>query len=570
MNNTRTVRRLLRVGALVSALGMSALSCTGGADTSTTALTGPAGDDGVVDETTAPVVTPPAASVPRLTRLQYRNIIHDVFGDGIVVPANLEPDQDVAGFVAIGAGQSTISPRGVEQYEAAAYDIASQVFDPERRDEVMGCAPSGVVDEACAQATVEALGLRLWRRPLTEAEVTRLTTVARRVSETLNDFHVGLEYALAAMLQSPSFLFREELGADEADAEGRRWLTDWEMASRLSFMFLNSAPDEALIAAAEAGELTTDEGVKAQVVRLLELPRAREGVRQFFTDVFDLDKLDDLNKDPTVFTSFNTEIGPAAREETLALLEWMVFEEDGDFRDVMTTRRAFVDRKLASMYGIVAPAREGFGWTEHPEDGLRVGLLGHVSVLTQHAHPVSTSATLRGIFVRETLLCQEVPQPPADVDTSIPEPTGTTPTLRDRVAEHLTDPNCAGCHTLVDPLGLALENFDGLGIFRETDNGAAIDTSGRLGNARFDGPIGLAEAIREHPDFGPCMVRHAVRYATGALEEDAQEGAVETLHASFEASGYSMKTLLIELALNPTFRSVGPVSDESVDGAEQE
>ncbi|MEL6179785.1 MAG: DUF1585 domain-containing protein, partial [Myxococcota bacterium] len=119
-------------------------------------------------------------------------------------------------------------------------------------------------------------------------------------------------------------------------------------------------------------------------------------------------------------------------------------------------------------------------------------------------------------------------------------------------------------------LGLAMENFDGLGAFRETDNGATIDTSGNLGQVNFDGPVGLAEAIRNHKDFGPCVVRHALRYATGSLEEDAQEGAIDTLHASFEASGYSMKTLLTELVLSPAFRSVGPMVDEPVDSEGQE
>ncbi|MEL6181086.1 MAG: DUF1587 domain-containing protein, partial [Myxococcota bacterium] len=193
-NSASPRRPWWRIGLVVVTAAMVWVACTGESDTTTepATLDGAGASDGT-DDVTSPIVTPSAPSVPRLTQLQYRNVIHDVLGTAIVVPVNLEPDQDVAGFVTIGAGQSTISPRGVEQYEEAAYDIASQAFAPENRDRIVSCEPSGAVDDACAQSTMDVLGARLWRRPLSDEESARLVAVARQASERLNDFYVGLE-----------------------------------------------------------------------------------------------------------------------------------------------------------------------------------------------------------------------------------------------------------------------------------------------------------------------------------------------------------------------------------------
>ena len=195
--------------------------------------------------------------------------------------------------------------------------------------------------------------------------------------------------------------------------------------------------------------------------------------------------------------------------------------------------------------------------TELPDDGLRRGLLGQVSVLALASHPTSSSATLRGAYVREKVLCHEIPNPPSNVDTSIPEPTPDAPTLRDRVTAHLVDPNCAGCHTLMDPIGLAFENFDGLGRYRATDGGAEIDAHGALDGKRYDGPIELAEVLFDHEDTGSCVAKHVYRYATGHRETDGEAEVVANLAGRFGASGYRIKALLLETVMSPGFRRAG-------------
>jgi hypothetical protein len=516
---------------------------------------------------TAPAPLPPAdyaleaapASMRRLTQLQYRRAITDLLGEGLVLPTGLEPDQSVGGLLEVGGGVTGVSTRGAEQYEDAAYALAEQALrDPTRRAALVPCQPAGARDEACARRFVEAVGARAWRRPLDEAEVARLVAVADRAAETLGDFYLGLEYALAAILQSPWFLFRVELG--EPDGEGARRLTQWELAARLSFFLWNRPPDEALREAAAAGALRDPEALRAQAARMLDDPLAREGLRNFFTEYFELYRLDALNKDPLVFPHMDQELGPSAREETLRVLEALVFEEDGDYRDALTRQETFVNRKLAALYDLRAPTREGFGRATLPPDGPRVGLLGHASLLSLHAHPVSSSATLRGIFIRERLLCQTIPDPPSNVDTSIPEPSGETLTLRDRVAEHLTEESCAACHLLMDPLGLGLEHFDGVGRARARDNGALIDASGDLDGIAFDDPRGLAQALRDHEALPGCLVRHLYRYATGHVEVFGEREALRDLNARFAHHNYRVKALLLELIQSPAFSQVGEVN----------
>mgnify|MGYP002632698679 CR=1 FL=1 len=500
---------------------------------------------------TTPDVEPAPTALRRLTTAQYHNAVHDLFGAGVVVPPGLEPDVEDGGLIALGASVATVSPRGVEQYETAAYSLAEQAMaTPAVRAAIVPCSPAGTDDEACARQFVESFGLRVWRRPLDGEEVSILVDIVLEAARVRGEFHLGLEYGIATLLQSPNFLFRQELGKNGT-------FDNYEMASRLSFLFWNTTPDEALLAAAADGDLSSDEGLRAQAQRLLDSPRSRDGVRNLFTEIYGLHALDSLSKDPTLFEHMSPEVGPAAREETLLGIEHLVFDLEGDFRGIYTTRTTFVDRKLASIYNIRAPAREGFGQTELPEDGIRVGLLGQVSVMALASHPVSSSATLRGAYVREKVLCHEIPNPPSNVDTSIPEPTPDAPTLRDRVTQHLEDPNCAGCHTLMDPIGLAYENFDGLGRYRATDRGAEIDATGVLDGDKYDGPAEFAEVLFEHQDTGSCVAKHVYRYATGHVETEGEREVIEDLSARFAASGYRIKALLLETVMSPGFREAG-------------
>jgi len=500
----------------------------------------------------------PAPVLRRLNQAQYGRAVHDLLGEDVVLPTSLEPDERIDGLRAIGSAVTTISPRGVEQYEQAAFDLAAQALDTKgERKRFLPCLQDNDFPDPCIEGFFRDFGPRVWRRPLTDLEVDRMTGISIRAGGLLGDAYEGLEFGLAAMLQSPNFLFRVELGEPDPDAPGEYRFTDYEMATRLSFLLWDTIPDAELLQAASRGDLTDAEGLEEQVDRMLSDDRVEDGLRAYFTDMFSLYSLDELNKDPTVFTHMSPEVGPAAREETLLGILHLVQDQDGDFRDLLTTRTTFLDRRLSSIYGVPAPIWDGFGMTEWPKDHGRRGFLGQVSFLAGHSHAVASSPTLRGKFIREVLLCHMIPAPPADVDTSIPEPVEGRVTMRDRVAKHLEDDYCAGCHSITDPIGLGLENFDGLGHWRDREYGTTIDPSGELDGAPFDDAWDLAARMREHPDLPECLTKTVLSYASGRTLSDGEWDAVRYHAEGLEAEGHSFLALLRDVALSPAFRNTG-------------
>jgi hypothetical protein len=454
---------------------------------------------------------------------------------------------------------NAVSSRGVELYEEAALNLgAFAVSTPERRARLVDCGPSDP-SATCLGRLVDAFGRRAWRRALTPEERETLIAIGTEAEAALGALDDGIAWTLAAILQSPNFLYRFESGED--DGAGRRRYTSVEMASRLAFFLWASPPDDALLEAAESGALLTDAGIDTEVTRLLADPKVGRAVRAFFGEWLQLHRLDRLAKDPNVFKHFSPDLGAAAREETLLLAEHLVLGQDADLRELLLTRTTFLNRRLAAIYNVPAPVLDGFGEATLPADGERRGLLGHISFLAGNSHPTSSSATLRGVFLRQTLLCDPVPPPPSDLNTAIPEPTPDAPTLRDRLAVHREDPSCAGCHMLTDVPGLGLELFDGIGRFRRTENGAVIDASGRLGPMAFDGPSGLAEAIADSPKFSACAVRKLYTYAVARPVQDDEELQLLALTGAFEASERRVLALMRAIALSPGFRWAGPVVD---------
>ena len=463
---------------------------------------------------TEPEVSLPEPTLRRLTRVQYDNAITALLGGGWFCLQASSRIRSQMGLQAIGSSLTTISPRGVELYEDAAFDLVQQALsNVENRAALVPCDENA---EGCRDSVIAdfATGHGAGRSRRRNGHLGRHRRPGTGMS--LGSFDAGLNYALATVLQSPHFLFRVELGEPDLDGDGRRF-TNHEMASRMSFLLWNTIPDDELMRAADAGELTQDDTLREQLDRMIENPRFEDGVRAFFTDMWTLYQLDDMTKDPTVFTHMSPDVGASAREETLLGVVENVVYEDGDYRDLFMTTRTFLDRKLASIYNVRAPAREGFAEAFLDENGHRRGVLGQVSFLALQSHAVNSSATLRGKFVREVLLCQYIPPPPSDVDTSIPEASADAVTLRERVAVHLEDDFCASCHQLVDPIGLGLEQFDGLGHYRTKESGGVIDPSGNLDGVAFSDAWGLAGAVAEHDRLPYCLTQTAMAYLLGSL-----------------------------------------------------
>lgn len=509
----------------------------------------------------------PAPVVQRLTADQYRNIIASVFGSDIAMGGRFEPEVREGGLLQVGASQASVTATGFEQYHNMARAIADQVVDEHHRDVLIPCKPKATdkPDAVCAGKFIESAGRLLFRRALTKQELRTWTDVAGKAAASRKNFYDGVGFSLTGMLQSPHFLFRREQlvrvsgGAYELDA--------YSKASKLSFLIWNAAPDGALLTAAETGKLDDAAGLSAQADRMLASPRAVEGVRAFFSDMLHLNNLATLAKDSTLFPNLTPDAVIDAKEQVLKTIVDVVVTQNGDYRDLYTTRRTFLTPLLGSIYRVpvasLAPNGGAPQWQTHEyADGdPRSGILTQISFVALHSHAGRTSPTLRGKAVREIILCQKVPDPPGEVSFDIIQDT-TNPkyrTTRARMEAHLTNPVCAGCHKLTDPLGFPLETFDSDGTFRTAENGVAIDASGSLGPVSFSNAVEFSRAVANDPAASSCLVNRLYAYATGRSVGQGDREEVAGLTKAFAADGYRVLGAMRRVATSDAFiRAAAP------------
>ena len=506
----------------------------------------------ISDVPLAPFV-PAAAVLPRLTVTQYRNATSDLLGVGLPA-ADLEPDTNPFLFTTIGAARATASERAVQSWESAALAATASVFqDPARRAIVAGCTPS-TPDDSCVRTFVERFGRRAFRRPLSAAEVDRYVAVSRTLGAG-NPWR-GVRYAIAGILQSPHFLYRAEPSEPDVTNATRVRYTSWAMASRLAFVLWDSIPDDALLDAAAAGALTDPENLRTQARRMLRHPRARSAARTFFRQYLGLGILDGLNRERTLFPQMSQTLGPAMREEVELLVEDVVFTRNTDFRELFTSRDTFLNAELAALYGVALPSgATGFVRVALPVASMRGGILTTAAMLALAAHPNATSPTARGRFVRERLLCERVPDPPMNVQTDLTDPdAGTARTLRERLVQHRRAPQCAGCHSQTDPIGLGFEDFDAIGAHRTMEAGRAVDATGNLDGTPFVGARAIGALLRDRPEVADCVVLQLYRFANARLDQPSEQRVLAQLSTSFATANYRFQDLLVALVASDGFR----------------
>lgn len=520
-------------------------------------------EQGNTYSSTGSLFVPAEATLHRLTRPQLRNAWLDLFGEPLTAPADLPADDVLYNFSSIAAARGTISPVDAEKYENATYDILDQVFSsPARRDALVGC-PVSAVDDPCIRPFISTFAARAWRRPVSDTEIDALHSLAKDIATQLSDPAQGIKFMLAAVLQSPHFLFRVDIG--EMDSDQYRY-SSWEMASRLSFLLLDAPPDEPLRTAAAKGELTNPENIRQHAERLLEDPRARATLVRFFRDFMNLAKLDSLDKLPDKFPQITATLGPSMRTQMERMFEQNVFEHQGDFRTLFTTRDTYINEDLARVYGINGIT--GLEWVPVtlPDDGTRNGILTTPGFLALNAHKSQTSPTHRGRFIRVNLFCQDIPPPPPGINTTLPEPDPNTPTtLRQRLDEHRTNPQCSGCHDRMDPIGFAFESYDAIGAFRTTDeNGLTVDTKSSVEGKDLTGAADMAELVGSLPEVGACIARRFYEHAGAHLAGRSDDAAVETLVNDFVSGDYAFKKLVLALVTNDGYRLASPASTKEV------
>jgi hypothetical protein len=507
----------------------------------------------------------------RLTQAQYRQIIADVFGPGIQIAGRMDPDVRKDGLIGVGATEATFTPASLEQYDLLARAIAAEVLQPQYRRAFMPCAPAAenAPDGACAAQVIKEAGRLLFRRPLADQELAARVALINAATAKLGNFYKGLEYGLTSLLVSPSFLFQRDVVEANPHTPGGFTLDSYSKASRLSFFLWDAAPDDILLKAAESGELNTKKGLERQVDRMLASPRLKEGLRSFFSDFLQFSMFDALVKDSVIYPKFSPSVAIDAKEQTLRTIVAHLVTENGDYRDLFTTRKTFMSRALGVVYQVPVFTDEAWMPFEFPENDPRAGLLTQLSFTAMHAHPGRSSATLRGKAIREILLCQVVPTPPANVDfTSFEELSkpGQTTTARERLASHISNPACAGCHKITDPIGLALEQFDGAGSVRGRENGKAIDASGDLDGATFTDAAGLGQAMRNDPKTTACLIDKVFAYGLGRKPAKGDKEWIAYVQARFAKDGYKVPALLRRIATSEAFYRVKPVDAQSNKG----
>lgn len=498
------------------------------------------------------------AALRLLTQQQYLNTLAYVFGPNVQPTTRFAALPRTDGLLASGTALAGLTDSQLEMYQKTASKVAAQVVSDGSRQYLIPCTPAAedAADTECARTFISAVGPLLYRGAMEPEQIERLVAEADSAANSLKNFYDGLAVVLEGMLLSPHVLLVAEGSEPDPENPAVRRLDGRSLATRLSLFLWNAAPDAQLLAAAESGALHTRKGLEKEVDRMLASPRLEDGVRALLDDMFEFENFGLLSKDGQIYPNFTGEAAVDAREQTLLTAIDHLVTRRQDYRDLFTTRKTFMSQSLAPLYKVAALGPE---WTpfEFPPDSPYSGILTHVSFQALHSHPGRSSATLRGKALREVFLCQVVPKPPANVDFSaVQNPDGSVKTARERVAFHLQNPSCAGCHRITDPMGLSMESFDGAGQFRHQENGVDIDTSGSLDGVEFKDVDGLSKALRDNPQLPWCVVQRTFAYATGTPSSTNNRRVLEFLAERFADSGYVLPDLLREIALSEAFRKV--------------
>jgi hypothetical protein len=514
---------------------------------------------------------PEALAVRRLTHSQYDHTVRDLLGDESQ-PAGGFPKEDfVNGFKNQMEAQG-VSPLQAEAYSQAAERLARAAFRGGDLHGLMAHQPTSPTDAASAEEFVRKFGLKAFRRPVTDGEARRYSELFLVEARRKGNVHAGASMVIEAMLQSPHFLFRVERGPNGQNAP-------FEIASRLSYFLWDTMPSDELLRAAAEGKLATTEQIEATARRMLEDPRARTAMQDFLAQWMRFDRVLEATRDRRRFREFNADVAAAMVEETRRLFDHLVWH-DRNFMEYFTADFTFVNPDLARLYGLPVPSEE-FAKVPYPADSGRAGVLGHGSFLVLTSKPAETSPTARGLFVRNQFLAQEVPPPPAGVNTALPNVTEDQPmTNRQRLAIHLNSESCAGCHRLIDPIGLGFEQYNAIGVFqkkmvlqfpadrgdgsrgrRTTTRELDVDPSGfvqGMEESAFSTPRELGRLLAASKACQKAIVKQLFRYAWGRHEAPDDQRLIDALFAKFRDSGFRFRELIVAIATSHLFVQKGP------------
>jgi hypothetical protein len=495
---------------------------------------------------------------PRLTHTQWENSVRDLLKLPAPLGASAMFTTDPPGSTFGNDGNLLkVTPGLWGDYEKTAEDVGDKISKDAAA--LARIVPSGLPTDldGKAKAWITQFGKRAYRRPLAEAEVTELFNLFKQgptLTAMTDPFAAGVNVVLQAVLQSPHFVYREELG--ETKEDGTSGLNNWEMASRLSYSLWNTMPDDLLFAEAEAGTLVTPEGIEKQVRRLLDDPRAEPTILDFHHRLLDFDHFDGLVKDTTKFPAWTTDMSTIIKKEAELFVKDVTVTTNKGLNALLTAPYTFVNDKTAPLYGLSGT----FGSEMKRVDldpAQRAGFLTQIGFLASNASPRETDPIHRGVFVNLKIICSDLPPPPMNVPPLPKDDTGVM-TMRERITAHTGKNTCgAGCHgTMINPAGFAFENFDSTGKWRTMDNTKPVNAADVYpfedGQQAYNGAVEFSKVLAARPQVHKCYTGNWLEYAYGRRKAEGDQKLVHDV-AEVSLKGASTKDLILKLVLSKSF-----------------
>jgi hypothetical protein len=489
-------------------------------------------------------------AIHRLSNAEYDTTLRDLTGTELHFGESFA-NEEVEGFDNIATALS-MSPRQVEDYFAAALKVATDVFaNPALRARIVTCTPD--TGTACAETVIRDFGRRAFRRPLSVDESADLLSKYQEALSLGVDAIAALQHVVHIILASPQFLYRIEFDPDLSNTAPHP-LDSYELASRLSYALWSSMPDDALFAEAAAGALATPEALRAQVDRMLADPHSEMLAKNFAARWFGSKRLDEHVSSPTVYSAYSPALAASMKQEMELYFSEFLYK-DLSFAEFLTADFNFVDGPLATLYGMAPPGQAGMVRVVDTADK-RKGLLGLSGFLTHTSRETRSSPIIRGKWILDAVWCTPLTVPAGLIIESLEEPAeGSAPTtVRLQMEAHRVSPACSGCHDLIDPIGLALENFDAVGRYRPIyENGLAIDTTGTMpGGQQVQDLDSLASVLAAGPQFLSCAASKFGTYALGLVFPPVNR---DQIVARWTAGTPTLRNLIKETVTHDTFRS---------------